>query len=179
MPKTQQPTFAISTLAEWMVKHQDNFDAVADALCEIFALTEREYVLVYVEDEIDRQARLLLVSDEDGAILAIAGWNWTHAEYPTPELPVYLGLTPKADWPGLRLLLIESVINRLRRERTNSDHHWVTTALLQFPPQDRELRRVCADLGFRRDRRRNESFQASLGARGYLRSMVAPIHDQP
>lgn len=176
MPSTQQPTYAIMTLAQWMMKHHDNLDVVVAALCTIFDLPDQEIVKTYVEDEIDRQARLLLISDDRPTILGIAGWNWAHAEYPSPELPVYLGVQPSLDAPGLRLLLVETLLERLRLERTNSENLWITDALLQFPPQDRELRRVCLDLGYRRDLRRNESFNASLGANGYLRSMLAPIY---
>ena len=176
MPSTQQPTYAIMTLAQWMMKHHDDLDVVVAALCTIFDLKDQQIVQAYVEDEIDRPARLLLISDEQNTILGIAGWNWAHAEYPSPELPVYLGVLPTLDVPGLRLLLVENLLGRLRLERTNSENLWITDALLQFPPQDRELRRTCLDLGCRRDLRRNESFKASLGANGYLRSMLAPIY---
>ncbi len=177
MPSTQQPTYAIMTLAQWMMKHHDNLDVVVVALCEIYDLKDRDIVLAYIEEEIERQARLLLISDEQGTVLGIAGWNWAHAEHPDPELPVYLGFLPSLEVPGLRLLLVETLLTRLRKERTASEHLWIWDALLQFPSQDRELRRVCLDLGFRRDLRRNETFKTSLGARGYLRSMSAPLND--
>lgn len=177
MSGTQQSSFVILTLAEWMNQHDDKLDEVVVALCQIYDLPDEEIVRTYVEDEIDRQARLLLIVDDQRTILAIAGWNWAQADFDSDELPVYLGIRTNVELPGVRLLLVESVINRLRMERVHSDHTTITTALLQFPPNDRALRSICDDLGYTRDERRNESFQTSLGARGYLRSMVAPINE--
>lgn len=178
MSGTQQSAFTIMTLAEWMNQHDDRLEEVVLALCQIYDLPHEDIVRSYVEDEIDRQARLLLIVDDQRTILAIAGWNWAHADDHSDELPVYLGIRTNVELPGVRLLLIESVVKRLRKERIHSDHTSITTALLQFRPDDRDLRSICDDLGYARDKRRNETFQASLGARGYLRSMVAPINDE-
>lgn len=177
MPSTQQPTYAIMTLAEWMIQHHDDVEMVVRALCQIFHLDDHDIVQIHIENEIENQARLLLVSDQQGTILGLAGWNWAHVAYPDTELPVYLGVLPNTDVPGIRLLLVEALLQRLQRERRSSDNLWVTTALLQFPPLDRELRRTCLSLGLWRDLRRNESFKASLGANGFLRSVVAPLDE--
>lgn len=174
MSETQQSSFTILTLSEWMVRHHEQFDDVVFALCQIFDLPEADLVTTYVEQEIDRQARLLLVADGP-TILGIAGWNWAHIDYRATELPVYIGIRRNLDLEGLRMTLVASVMNRLKEERILSGHTQVETVLLQYHPADRDLRDLCETLGFTRDKRRNESFKTTLGAPGFLRSLTTPF----
>lgn len=174
MSETQQSSFTILTLSEWMIRHHEQFDDVVFALCQIFDLPEADLVTTYVEQEIDRQARLLLIADGP-TILGLAGWNWAHIDIRETELPVYLGIRRNLDIEGLRMTLVSTVKNRLKEERILSGHTHVETMLLQYHPADRDLRDLCETLGFVRDKRRNESFKTTLGASGYLRSMTAPF----
>lgn len=174
MSETQQSSFTIMTLAEWMTQHHDELDEIVAALCQIFDLPDADLVTTYVEMEIDNQARLLLVVDEE-MVLAVAGWNWAHLDHEATELPVYLGVRRNLDVEGLRATLVTSVLNRLRQDRELTKRDDVTMALLQYHPGDRDLRDLCELLGCTRDRRRNNSFKATLGATGALRSMTASI----
>ncbi|GEM_PF-2625050 len=173
MPDAKQSAYTVMTLSEWMSKHGYDLDDVVIALDEIFGLPKPEATAIYLEEEIEHQARLLLFLERD-EIQAIAGWRWTlHADH----LEVYFGVRLENTDPDLRYEVIGAITARLEAERIRSNHAQVRYALLQYSPIDRQMSQACLDLGCQPCKEINTFFKDHLGTRWSLRSMRLPFTD--
>lgn len=172
MSSIKQSSYTVMTLAEWMNGHDDKLDAVVEALCRIFSLPNATVVQMYVEDEIEHQARLLLVVDQE-QIMALARWNWIQAH--KKIMPVYLGVRPNSHDPDLHYLLVTTVIDRLRADRHRCERTDIKGILLQYSPVDRLMSRVLRDLDLPPHASRNESFKERLGTKASLRSTFVDL----